>query len=95
MPCRPLSTRPISAVAEIDGIGGNLDPDPHTFPAKSRDSRWWKADPKTGCWVPEDQFEKEINTAQTVTQRPRSIPTASLEDRGWWSSLEELPADRS
>eukprot|EP00249_Psilotum_nudum_P000449 c12084_g1_i1 orf=240-599(-) len=52
--------------------------------------KWWRPDPITGVWAPED-VEGQIDTAETRQERVRTVPTASLEEQAWWSSLEELP----
>ncbi|XP_002965861.2 uncharacterized protein LOC9634295 [Selaginella moellendorffii] len=57
-------------------------------PAKKQ--QWWRPDPVTGTWIPEGH-EGQIDTVELREERLRSVPTASLEDRGWWSSLEDLP----
>ncbi|GLJ43720.1 hypothetical protein SUGI_0910310 [Cryptomeria japonica] len=61
------------------GDGGNFKP------------RWWKPDPVTGVWVPEES-EGQIDAVEMEAKyRFRSEPTASLDERAWWSSMEEVP----
>lgn len=68
-----------------------VDPTPSTKQVK-----WWRPDPVTGAWVPEGS-EGGITTSTGTTKthsritRIRSETTASLEDKRWWTSMEELP----
>lgn len=61
-----------------------------------KQQKWWRPDPKTGTWVPEG-YEGQVTTSTDVTKaasrvmRIRSDTTASLEDKRWWTSMEELP----
>ena len=41
-------------------------------------------------WVPENKVGT-IHTSQHKEQRPPL--TSSLDERGWWTSLEELPEE--
>eukprot|EP00270_Netrium_digitus_P009535 TRINITY_DN289_c0_g1_i5.p1 TRINITY_DN289_c0_g1~~TRINITY_DN289_c0_g1_i5.p1 ORF type:complete len:114 (+),score=12.40 TRINITY_DN289_c0_g1_i5:189-530(+) len=61
------------------------------FEGKSKRTTW-KPDPKTGTWVPEDCFYDNLETAIHGQQaRLRNWPRASLDERAWISSLEDLP----
>ena len=52
---------------------------------------WWRPDPVTGVWIPEG-YKGQIDAAELRDQiRVRTIPTASLDERAWWSSIEEVP----
>ena len=61
--------------------------------SKGKPKTWWRPDPSTGVWVPGG--DKEEGNAKTgneeVTVRRRTIASASLEERAWWSSMEEIP----
>jgi hypothetical protein len=58
--------------------------------------QWWRPDPETGIWVPEE-YEGQVTTSTAATKSPsritrvRSETTTSLEDKKWWTSMEELP----
>lgn len=53
-------------------------------------AKWWHPDPVSGVWVPEDKFGS-VDSAQLRKQRLRNWPRASMDEKAWWSSLEELP----
>eukprot|EP01018_Ginkgo_biloba_P040204 Gb_13949 [translate_table: standard] len=53
--------------------------------------RWWRPDPVTGVWIPEDSVG-QIDTVELREQsRVRTEPTGSFDERAWWTSLEEVP----
>ena len=55
----------------------------------------WKPDPQTGMWKPEDTSVAGVvdDHAVPTTQdrRVRTLSGASIDDRVWWASLEEIP----
>eukprot|EP00271_Cylindrocystis_brebissonii_P015965 TRINITY_DN39067_c0_g1_i1.p1 TRINITY_DN39067_c0_g1~~TRINITY_DN39067_c0_g1_i1.p1 ORF type:complete len:147 (+),score=20.71 TRINITY_DN39067_c0_g1_i1:149-589(+) len=55
--------------------------------SKQEDAKWWHPDPVSGMWVPEDKF----GSISAVELRPKRRPRGSLDERGWWTSLEEMP----
>ncbi|MCO5605196.1 hypothetical protein L7F22_059376 [Adiantum nelumboides] len=52
---------------------------------------WWRPDPSIGMWVPEDQEEGSVRPTNVPQQRVRTVPTASLDEKAYWNSLEEMP----
>ncbi|KAG0560635.1 hypothetical protein KC19_9G001400 [Ceratodon purpureus] len=64
-------------------------------PSSSK-QKWWRPDPVTGTWVPEG-YEGQVTTSTDMMKSPsritriRSETSASLEDKRWWTSMEELP----
>jgi len=58
--------------------------------------KWWRPDPATGTWVPEGH-EGQVTTSADATKsasrslRFRSETSASVEDKRWLTSMEELP----
>ncbi|GJP36922.1 hypothetical protein CLOM_g21383 [Closterium sp. NIES-68] len=90
-------SRPFSAAA-ASPPGSNAKADElqsAASPSKPRKIQCWKPDPVSGVWVPEDSFGfVESATTETPQKRKRSWLGASMDERAWWSSLEELPEDR-
>ncbi|CAI5955670.1 unnamed protein product [Closterium sp. NIES-64] len=90
-------SRPFSAAAvSPPGSSAKTDELQAASPsAKPRKIQCWKPDPVSGVWVPEDSFGYvESSTTETPQKRKRSFLGASMDERAWWSSLEELPEDR-
>lgn len=57
--------------------------------------QWWKPDPATGVYVPED-YHGKVTTCTTKSRKVskpiiRSEETTAQIDRSWWTSMEELP----
>ncbi|KAI5074401.1 hypothetical protein GOP47_0010362 [Adiantum capillus-veneris] len=52
---------------------------------------WWRPDPTTGMWVPEDQEDGSVKLTNVPQHRVRTVPTASLDEKAYWNSLEEMP----
>ncbi|CAM6025572.1 unnamed protein product [Sphagnum balticum] len=57
--------------------------------------QWWKPDPATGVYVPED-YHGKVTTCTTKSRKVskpiiRSEETTARIDRSWWTSMEELP----
>lgn len=63
-------------------------------PPQPTKQQWWRPDPETGMWVPEE-YEGQVTTStsnHTPRQsRVRTETPASLEEKRWWTSMEELP----
>lgn len=59
--------------------------------------RWYRPDPVTGAWLPETESEGQVTSstesviAPSLITRVRAESTDSTEDKGWWTSMEELP----
>ena len=63
-------------------------------PPEPTKQQWWRPDPETGMWIPED-YEGRITTSTSNNSpqqfRLRRGTSASLDERRWWTSLDELP----
>jgi hypothetical protein len=72
------------------------EPKVNVMPVPSSNQKWWRPDPVTGTWVPEGS-EGQVTTSSNVMKsasrisRVRTETMASLEDKRWWTSMEELP----
>lgn len=49
--------------------------------------QWWMPDPETGDWVPEGTRGIKIPARQSHIR----TQTTAVEDKRWWTSMEELP----
>ncbi|KAH7431978.1 hypothetical protein KP509_07G002500 [Ceratopteris richardii] len=52
---------------------------------------WWRPDPTTGMWMPEDQEAGSLTPTRLPLQRIRSVSNASMDEKAYWNSLEEMP----
>ncbi|CAM6013614.1 unnamed protein product [Sphagnum balticum] len=89
------------AEAKVDHEEGSSDESREAFRAdlgkvkelpRTPKQQWWKPDPETGFWVP-DEYQGHVTSKSPATLPKARIrsETTSIEDRRWWSSMEELP----
>lgn len=89
------------AEAKVDHEEGSNDESREAFRAdlgkvkelpRTPKQQWWKPDPETGFWVP-DEYQGHVTSKSPATLPKARIrsETTSIEDRRWWSSMEELP----
>lgn len=56
-----------------------------------KDIAYWKPD-GNGTWVPVYKAGSEgVEEEEVPGVRRRDVPRASMDERAWWSSLEEMP----
>ncbi|KAJ7295544.1 hypothetical protein O6H91_15G054900 [Diphasiastrum complanatum] len=66
--------------------------------AKAKDAKadierrkWWKPDPMTGVWSPDQQAQADTVKLREEFQIKEEQVISTLCERVWWSSLEEIP----